>query len=244
MELAAADQIKVLLADDSESLLEMEKSFFRRQDFRVLLADNGRRAYEIVLSEEPDIVFLDLNMPEMAGDEVCLRIKSHAVLCNVPVLLLIQSNSPEDLLRCRHAGCDGVLLKPPRQHLFLQAVEKHLQVPRRAAPRVEMRLQVRFRLADGEHYLTDYTVNVSTGGFFLESQQPLPPGTPLSLEFSLPGHTEPIRCSAQVAWVNQPTDKKNRRLPAGMGVQFQDLSLKDMSLIRSFVTRALVTPEW
>ena len=187
---------------------------------------------------------MGLQMREMCGDELCLRFKAHAELCHVPVVLVVQPNRADDFLRCQRAGCDDILLKPPRRHQFLSAVEKHLKLPRRAAPRVEAKMHVTYREPSGEHALTHFSINISTGGIFIETEVPLSVGTPLQLDFTLPGHHDVVRCKARVAWINQADGPSHSRLPPGMGLQFFDLTLEDMALVRSFVMRSLVVPDW
>jgi uncharacterized protein (TIGR02266 family) len=234
----------ILLADGASTILDVEKAFFRREHYEVLLANNAQEVYETAIAHRPDIIFMGFHMQEMGGDELCLRFKSHAELCQVPVVLVIHPNRPDDLLRCQRAGCDDILLKPPRRHHFLRAVEKHLKLPRRAAPRVEAKMHVTYREPSGDHALTNYSINVSTGGVFIETESPLPAGTPLLLDFTIPGHDDPIRCTGRVAWINEVDGPGKHRLPPGMGLQFFDLSLEHMAIIRSFVMRSLVIPEW
>ncbi len=66
---------KVLLADDAELLLDLEKKILVREGVTVLTAGNGREALDLVRRERPDLVFLDLDMPVMDGDECCRRIR-------------------------------------------------------------------------------------------------------------------------------------------------------------------------
>lgn len=244
MNLSQDAKITILLADGAPAVLDLEKSFFRRGDYEVLFASDAQQVYETAITHQPNIIFMGFNLDEMPGDELCLRFKAHPDIGQIPLVLVAEPNRADELLRCQRAGCDDLLLKPPRRHQFLQAVEKHLNVPRRAAPRVEARMHVTYREPSGEQNLTDFAINVSTGGVFIETGAPLPVATPLSLEFIIPGYADPIRCRGRVAWVNDAGNPQNRRLPPGMGLQFLDLNLEDMAVIRSFVLRSLVVPEW
>jgi uncharacterized protein (TIGR02266 family) len=234
----------ILLADSTPSILDLEKSFFRRGNYHILSAGCAADVYETALARRPDILFMGLDMEDMPGDELCLRLRAHADLCSVPMVLVIRPNRPGDLLRCERSGCDDVLLKPPRQHQFLKTVEKHLSVPRRAAPRVETRMHVTYRESNGTRDLTDFSINMSTGGVFIETENPLPVDTSLLLEFTIPDGEKPIKCRARVAWINPGDGSGVRRLPRGMGLQFVGLSLDDMAVIRAFVMRSFVVPEW
>jgi uncharacterized protein (TIGR02266 family) len=226
--------LKILLADDVELFLELEKTFFRRQGVTILVARNGREAVNLVRAERPQLVFMDLYMPDFDGEEACRQIKEDPELRSTPVVMVTLGGRPEDLERCWLAGCDEIVLKPINRHQFLETAHRFLDVASRRAPRFEARLQVRFG-AGRENLLENYSINVSTGGLFLETAEPLPESAPLYLEFYLPERTEPICCHGRVAWINTAAAAKTPSLPSGMGIQFVDLSLVDMQLIRDFI---------
>lgn len=238
------EQKTVLLADDVELFLELEKSFFRRENFRLLVARNGSEAYDAITAEMPDLVFLDLYMPEMAGDECCRRIKANPELSSIPVVMVTHGGRDADLRRCRDAGCDDIVLKPINRHNFLNTARHHLSVQDREAPRIRARLHIQYGPAGQEQTLKDYTVNLSTGGVFIEADSPLPLDTPLQIRFDLPGRTTPIECQGRVAWVNKAEKPIKPKLPSGMGVQFLDLTLADMGDIREYVKEQCLFPSW
>ena len=235
--------LKVLLADDVELFLELEKTFFRRAGVTLLVARTGQQAIDLVRAERPHLVFMDLYMPELDGDEACRRIKADPVLRFTPVVMVTHGGREEDLERCRQAGCDEVVLKPINRHQFLETARRFLDVVTRAAPRVGARLKVHYGL-DRESPLSNFSINLSTGGLFLETDAPLAEDTPLFLEFDLPERPEGVSCRGRVAWVNDPGQPKNLSLPPGMGVQFVDLSLADMQLIRTFIKAQTLDPSW
>ncbi len=234
---------KILLADDVELFLELEKTFFRRENVELLVARTGLQAFDLTLAEHPKLVMMDLYMPEMDGDEVCRRIRATPEIAKTPVIIVTQGGRDSDLQRCREAGCDDILLKPINRHLFVATARKFLSVVDRSTPRVMAQLQVHFGV-NPQVLLTDYSVNLSTGGVFLKTDNPLPLDTPLSLEFSLPDLTSPIRCQGRVAWVNAAENASKPLLPPGMGVQFLDLSLEFMYAIREFIKQQCLMPNW
>jgi len=235
-------KIKVLLADDIELFLELEKTFFRRDEFDLITTRNGAKALDLIRSERPDLVFMDLHMPEMDGDECCRRVKADPVLKDIPVVIVTHMGEEKAQERCRDAGCDDILLKPINRHLFMGTARRLLSLRERTDPRVEARLQVRF--GSGDEVLTDYSVNISTGGIFLETARPLPQGTPLQLEFTLPTRGGAIRCQIRVAWVNHPDFPSKPGLPPGIGVQMLDLPLDELHAIRDFIKDQCLTASW
>jgi len=225
---------KILIADDVELFRALEKSFFRREEFDLIEAKTGRQAVELALAEKPDLVLMDMYMPEMDGDEACRSIKLHPETAAIPVIMVTQAGRPDDFVRCQASGCDDVLLKPINRSKFLEVSRRHLALTERVAHRYYARLEIRYG-SDLDQKLTDYSVNISTGGLFLETTHPLSPGTPLTLAIKLPERELPLRCSAQVAWVNEQENPQKTELPVGVGLQFIDLSLDDLHLIRDFL---------
>lgn len=238
-----SEQKTVLLADDVELFLELEKTFFRRGDIRLLVARNGEEALEIIGAERPDLVFMDLYMPQMSGDECCRKVKADPELSSVPIVMVTHGGKQDDLRRCEDAGCDDIVLKPINRHSFLQTARKYLQVTDRTAPRVPARLQVGYGVEQPQT-LRDYSINVSTGGLFLETEELLEVDTSLSLQFEVKDLETPIRCKGRVAWLNKPQKPIKPNLPAGMGVQFVDLSLEDLAAIREYVKEQCLLPSW
>jgi uncharacterized protein (TIGR02266 family) len=92
--------------------------------------------------------------------------------------------------------------------------------------------------------LTDYCINISAGGMFLESSKILPVGTELIVKFKLPDCDSIITTNARVAWTNDPGSIKKASLPPGMGLQFLDLSLDNLHVIRFYLEKGKVNPTW
>ena len=87
---------------------------------------------------------------------------------------------------------------------------------------------------------SDYSVNMSTGGVYIETSENLPIGTPLFVKFTLPTSETPVTCKARVAWTNEPGSPRTSSLPPGMGLQFFCLSLENSGELRDFLHRTIV----
>jgi uncharacterized protein (TIGR02266 family) len=231
---------KILLVDDVDLFLELEKTFFRREVFDLLVARTGKEAYEMVVTHRPDLVFMDLCMPEMNGDEACRRVKADPELRATPVVMVTLAGRADDLARCREAGCDDILLKPINRHHFMAAARKHLQVLERTVPRIGSRLPIRY--GKGTQGGQAHSVNLSRGGVFIETAEVMSPGEVLSLEISLPEGPRTVCCSGLVVWVNHPVKPAKPRLPCGIGVRFVDLDPEDLRAIEEFVKRECLSP--
>lgn len=235
---------KILLVDDVKLFLELEKSFFLRNDaFEILAVGNGREALEIVKAERPDLIYLDMYMPGMNGDECCRLIKDSEEGRQIPVVMVTSAGREEDRLRCVDAGCDEIITKPINRSHFLSIAKKFLEVHEREAPRYALHIKVRFG-TNMDSLLTDYTVNLNTGGLFLSYPKPFPVNTQLSVEFGLPESGVAVCCQARVAWVNDAENPLKRDLPAGMGLQFVDITPEKMDSIREYIKNKALTAEW
>lgn len=231
--------IKILLVDDEELFLALEKTFFTRMStVETLLARNGRQALEAIRRERPQLVYMDLYMPEMDGEQCCHLVKSDPELSRTPIVIVTGGSREEDFERCWKAGCDDIIVKPINPNQFMAMAKKYLNVALRTAPRYDNRLMVTYSTGDNrEQRLTNYTVNVSTGGVFLETASPLPVESQLQLEIQLPDQEKPLRTTARVAWVNDEKLDMRPNLPKGMGLQFLEITLKDLHLLREHLQK-------
>ena len=235
---------KVLLVDDVKLFVELEKTFFQRNEsFEVLTAGNGKEALEIVEAERPDLIYLDMYMPEMNGDECCRLIKDSEIGKNIPVVMVTSAGSEEDRACCLAAGCDEIITKPVNRGHFLSVARKYLVVHEREESRYTLHVKVKYG-KQMDKVLTDYSVNLNTGGLFLASSELFPVNTHLSVEFSMPEDDKTFCCQARVAWVNDAVNPLKRDLPVGMGLQFTDITLEQMNSIREYINMKALTADW
>jgi uncharacterized protein (TIGR02266 family) len=233
---------KILLVDDAELFLDLEKSILARENLSITTASDGYEALAAIAKEIPDLVFLDMFMPRMNGDECCRRIKETPGLETLPVVIVTGRRDEECQTRCREAGCDAVLQKPIDRQKMVELVRTHLPIEERRGPRVPTRMRIRYGF-EGQ-ILTDYTVNLSAGGLYLETAEPLPEKTKLQISFELPEGGKQIFCHGQVAWVNEGERRNAPHLPPGMGIQFLHLGLAEMKAIREYLTKREICSEW
>lgn len=99
---------KILLVDDDEELLKMLKSFFEIKKYIVITAQDGSAALRQI-EQNPDLILLDINMPQMDGIEVCRRIRDK-VTC--PILFLTARVDEQDKVNGLMSGGDDYILKP------------------------------------------------------------------------------------------------------------------------------------
>lgn len=225
---------RILLVAKVRVFLELERSFFSREEVEVTVARDGQEALNVLRALRPDLVIMDLDMAE--GDGLCRRIKDDPVWFTIPVILLAAGGAPGEVERCRVAGCDAIVGKPLDRQELLVVARHFLKLAERAAPRVPVRMLVHFGVRDHKT-LHDYSCNLGAGGLFLETAHIVPVATQLSLSFLVPGCPEEIDCQGRVVWINLPGDRSHPGLPAGLGIRFGELPPRQARALRDFVFR-------
>lgn len=106
---------KLLIVDDEahiRMLLEQTLEDLEDEGVEILLAENGAQAFETIIAEKPDLVFLDVMMPKMNGMEVCQKVKSETNLKDVYIILLTAKGQELDKQRGMDLGANRYMTKP------------------------------------------------------------------------------------------------------------------------------------
>jgi len=119
----------LLLADDSVTIQRVIELTFANEDIRVVAVSDGKRAVQWMDSEWPDIVLVDVEVPELDGYGVASYVKKSPRLKNVPVLLLAGAFEPVDEKRAASIGVEGVLVKPFEPQQLVTRVTELLTPP-------------------------------------------------------------------------------------------------------------------
>lgn len=99
---------KILVVDDEEGIITLLRDYFEINDYKVYTAQNGKEALEKI-SKNPDIILLDINMPEIDGIEVCSRIRDYI---SSPILFLTAKIENNDKINGFRVGADDYIVKP------------------------------------------------------------------------------------------------------------------------------------
>lgn len=119
-------QKKILIVEDEESLLKLESILLSTKGYLVQGATTGLAALEAVSTEAPDLILLDIMLPEMDGFEVCTRLKGNAETKHIPVILLTARKNPEDMARGKEVGAEEYITKPFKSAMVMATIEKLL----------------------------------------------------------------------------------------------------------------------
>ena len=125
----------LLLADGSVTIQRVIELTFAHEDVRVMTAGDGRRAMQVLETEQPDVVLLDVDLPEMNGYALASHIRRVPRLKHIPILLLAGAFEPVDQTKAREVGSDGVILKPFEPQVVVTRVKELIdQRDRQSAP--------------------------------------------------------------------------------------------------------------
>ena len=104
-----AEKRKLLVADDEEMIREAVASHLESQGYQVFRAENGEEALNILKREPISLVILDLMLPDLPGEEVCVRIRKQS---RVPIIMLTAKNVEYDMIHGLDLGADDYITKP------------------------------------------------------------------------------------------------------------------------------------
>ena len=105
-------EYKILIVDDVMSNVLLLKVLLTNEKFAIATASNGRQALEQVDKENPDLVLLDVMMPDMSGFEVAQHLKANPKTADIPIIFLTALNSTTDIVKGFQVGANDFISKP------------------------------------------------------------------------------------------------------------------------------------
>ena len=119
------EKIKVLVVEDELSIRKFIVINLKREGYRVLEAETGEKALEIIREQKPDVVILDLMLPQMDGYEVCISAKS--ILPNIIIIMLTAKGQDLDKVMGLDLGADDYMIKPFNPLELTARIRAHLR---------------------------------------------------------------------------------------------------------------------
>lgn len=114
---------KVLIVDDEPAILMSLEFLLRKNGYGVFIARSGTEAKEVAERESPEVVVLDIMMPDVDGYQVCEFIKSHPVLSSTRVIFLSAKSKEADMEKGLALGADAYLTKPFSTKVLLEKIK-------------------------------------------------------------------------------------------------------------------------
>jgi CheY-like chemotaxis protein len=175
---------KVLLINPDIDSLAWDKNILNRGDLRIFTAATAEEGLRIHREEKVNLLITELDLPDMGGDELCVRIRQNLALRKVSVIIVCR-DIPAEVRRADTCGANARLLKPVTAEQLENCFGKLLAVP----PRLDCRVLVRTQVFGGRGATTLFCTsrNLSVGGLLLECDDFLAVGDRISCMFFLPG---------------------------------------------------------
>lgn len=119
---------RILMVDDSQTVLSLEKLIFRSPEYELVTASNGAEALQLALhGKRPDLILLDVVMPQMDGLECCRQLKSTLKTRAIPVIMVTTKGDEAMITEAYAAGCDDYITKPITRAALMEKVRAHLE---------------------------------------------------------------------------------------------------------------------
>lgn len=201
----------ILLVDDSGLFHGIREKIGKRADCRLLSAANGSEALRVARRESPALIFLDAEMSDMTGVDVCRVLKADPRFAHTPIFLVSARETREE--DAHRAGATASLPKPLEEAAVFDAVRTFLQVSPRDGARTAVGWPVTFWRDGAQH---DGTLrDLSRGGFFIRTAVRQPIGARLEVSFEVPAEKagRTVVAEAIVVRIGQEPDR-------GLGCRF------------------------
>ena len=121
-------KLKILMVDDEADILKVVRKRLEREGYEVLVASGGKQALILLEKEIPDLILLDITMPDMDGIEVCRKIKEQKFISHIPVIFFTACGSVDDKIRGLDKGVHDYITKPIEHRELLARIKAVLKV--------------------------------------------------------------------------------------------------------------------
>lgn len=100
---------KILIVEDEKKIVDVVRAYLERENYNVFAAGTGGDAFDIYEKEKPDLIILDLMLPDIKGEDLCKKIRLQS---DIPILILTAKSQEEDKIEGFYLGADDYLTKP------------------------------------------------------------------------------------------------------------------------------------
>lgn len=205
----------ILIVDDTLPNLKLLSQMLTERGYQVRAALNGKRALAAIQSAPPDLILLDIIMPEIDGYELCRRLKADERTCNIPVLFISALSETEDKVKGFSVGGLDYITKPFQLEEVMARVETHLKL-RHLQMEIRAREEVERALLNAS---SDIAILIKTDGAIITLNEPA------AQELGLPARSLISRC----VWDFLPSEVAQRRreyteqaFRTGIPIRFED----------------------
>lgn len=116
----------ILIVDDNDLNLKLAQKILVKDGYAVIVAGRGEQAIEMACTNQPDLILLDIRLPDIDGLEVLRRLRSLPETQDIPIVAMTAQAMPDEVDRFVAAGCTGYIQKPISLQIFRDEVRRHL----------------------------------------------------------------------------------------------------------------------
>ena len=116
----------ILIVEDNEKNMKLVRDILRHNGFATLEATTGLDGVQLARERRPDLVLMDIQLPDIDGIEALRRIREESALDRVPVIAVSASVMPDDQQKIVTSGFDAFVIKPINLKQFLETIKRHL----------------------------------------------------------------------------------------------------------------------
>lgn len=230
----------ILLVDDSETFLMYTSKLLRRLGYEnIASVKNGADALKLLLTLMPDIILLDIAMPQMDGIAILRHIKNDERISSIPVIMISGTSDSETYEECKKLGCAGYLTKPIKVPELNDTLNKYI-----IYPGGERRKFLRSLLHDKaivSHKAISEELHIlclSVGGVYVGKTNPYSVGTEVEVSLTLKDE-KTFNLKGTVIYVKDHNSAIYDLLP-GMAIKFKDLASDVSETLKSYVEELLI----
>ena len=125
---------KILIVEDEPMHMRLMEMTLRAENYTLLKATDGEEALEIALSDKPDLILMDLNLPKMTGFEATRKLRENPAFSHTPIIALTAYAMRGDRERVIESGCDAYITKPVDTRELPGVIAEMLQKRRKESP--------------------------------------------------------------------------------------------------------------
>ncbi len=118
---------KVLIVEDNELNMKLFHDLLEAHGIDTVQTNEGRKAYDMVVEHQPDLIIMDIQLPEISGLDITKRLKADDDLKHIPVIAVTAFAMKGDEQKIREGGCEDYVSKPISVSNFIETVKKHLK---------------------------------------------------------------------------------------------------------------------
>jgi two-component system cell cycle response regulator len=217
----------ILIVDDVQLDINIQKEFLKYSQVRILTANDGLEALKILKIILPDLIVMDLYMPNMDGFKCTEMIKTNTELTHIPIIMITGGNDIEKDRKFLTL-CDDYLAKPLNKKIYLSKASKYVSGIKLEEKRKECNVNAHLK-ANNISTICSLT-NICMRGVYVTSDCHVSPSDVIHISFLLPDGTQ-INCNCKIVWVNRSTTQ----VPIGFGAEFVLLPRNAKEALKKFI---------